>query len=103
MKNRMPVGFVAHGPPTLALDADKGRPLRAWAEEMEGVTAIVCVSAHWETDLPTVGTTNSPGLIYDFFGFPEALSRVRYPCPGAPALGERVALLLGARRDPTHG
>lgn len=90
-----PVGFVAHGAPLLALDAEKGAPLGAWGRGMPRPRAILAVSAHWEAAPPALGPTRPVPLIYDFRGFPEALYRVQYAAPVAPELAERVTALLG--------
>lgn len=98
----MPVGFVAHGAPTLALDPDKGAALQRWAATIPEPRAIVVVSAHW-TDTPVkIGQTRGGSILHDFGGFPDELYRRRYPCPGAPELARRVEGLLSAfdvRRD----
>jgi 4,5-DOPA dioxygenase extradiol len=91
---RMPIGFVAHGSPMLALDAVKGAELRAWAEAMPKPRAIVIVSAHWQTRDPTIGATTTLPLLYDFSGFDPALNTIRYAPPGAPDVAARVEKLL---------
>jgi 4,5-DOPA dioxygenase extradiol len=100
----MPIAFVGHGSPMVVFDDAKGRELRAWADAMPRPSAILCVSAHWETDAPTLGTTDTRPLIYDFGGFPDQLYRVEYAAPGAPALADRVAELVpGIARQPARG
>jgi len=106
----LPSCFVAHGAPTLALDARKGADLTAWANEIPRPRAIVAVSAHWESSAPAIGTTETQPLMYDFGGFPRALYEVDYPAPGAPELAARVEELLAplgaverTRRGLDHG
>lgn len=98
-----PLAFIGHGAPTLALDAHKGAPLRAWGAQLSP-RALLVISAHWTAEPLAV----SPGgaLLHDYYGFPEALSRVRWPAPRADALAARVAALTGARpfeRGLDHG
>src|SRR5687768_18223102 len=65
----------------LALDADKGAPLRAWADALGKPRAILAFSAHWERAPLTLGATRTLPLIYDFNGFDPALQRIDYPAP----------------------
>ncbi|WP_460703441.1 hypothetical protein [Luteococcus sediminum] len=45
------------------------------------------VQAHWERSPITVSAfQNSPGLTYDFWGFPEKYYQVTYDAPPAPDL-----------------
>ena len=90
----MSIVFVGHGAPTTALDPRKGGEMARVMEGLAVPTAILCISAHWEEDEPTLGTTTVRKLIYDFNGFPEQLYHVQYPAPGAPALAARVRTLL---------
>jgi len=95
---KLPAVFVSHGAPTLAIESHE--PTHAFLKEL-GKTmaprAIVCISAHWEAREPTISAGQAPATIHDFYGFPEALYRIRYGAPGDPALAARVRdLLAGA-------
>jgi 4,5-DOPA dioxygenase extradiol len=90
----MPVAFVAHGAPLLALEAAKGAELREWASSMPRPRAIVAISPHWQTRDPTIGTTTTLPLLYDFSGFPPELYTIQYPAPGAPDVAKRLEQLL---------
>lgn len=92
---RMPAIFIGHGAPTVALDADKGAPFREWARTLPVPRAVLVISAHWTAARATLGAVETLPLIYDFYGFPEALYRVQWPAPGAPELAARVRALLG--------
>ncbi len=100
----MPTVFVSHGAPTLILQES---PARAFLASLGGLlprpSAIVAVSAHWDTDVPAVSLARKPDTIHDFYGFPDALYRLRYAAPGAPDLADRVARLTGAAHDPHRG
>lgn len=57
-------------------------------------TAILIISAHWDTYEPAVNTVSKNSTIYDFYGFPSELYKMQYNAPGAPALARRVKELL---------
>ncbi|BAW97857.1 catalytic LigB subunit of aromatic ring-opening dioxygenase (plasmid) [[Synechococcus] sp. NIES-970] len=56
--------------------------------------ALLVVSAHWETTIPTLTAGKNPPLIYDYYGFPEESYQIQYPCPGEPALAKEIHHLL---------
>ena len=60
-----------------------------------GRSAILIVSAHWESAPLTIGSTaTGTPLIYDFWGFPQRYYDVTYDSPGAPALAAPVEALM---------
>jgi 4,5-DOPA dioxygenase extradiol len=100
----MPTVFVSHGAPTLILGDSPARAfLASLGKQLPRPRAIVAVSAHWDTDVPAVSLARQPETIHDFYGFPDALYRLRYAAPGAPELAERVAKLTGAAHDTHRG
>lgn len=100
----MPTIFVSHGAPTLILGDSPARAfLASLGKQLPRPRAIVAVSAHWDTDVPAVSLARQPETIHDFYGFPDALYRLRYAAPGAPELAERVARLTGAAHDAHRG
>ncbi|MGQ0836115.1 MAG: DODA-type extradiol aromatic ring-opening family dioxygenase [Gammaproteobacteria bacterium] len=56
--------------------------------------AIVIVTGHWEAHAFTVNAQRSPGLLYDYSGFPEHTYRLTWAAPGSPELAARVRRLL---------
>jgi 4,5-DOPA dioxygenase extradiol len=93
---RFPVGFVGHGNPLSVLDTRKAAEWRAWAATLPVPSAVLAVSAHWEGAPLTLGSTRThTELVYDFWGFPDEMYRLRYPAPGAPWLAETLNGLLG--------
>src|SRR5215207_5313154 len=94
--NTLPAVFVSHGAPTLAVEEHAAVEfLKRLGGELGKPESILCVSAHWNTEAPTVSGTERPETIHDFGGFPEELYRMRYTAPGAPNLAGRVRELLG--------
>jgi 4,5-DOPA dioxygenase extradiol len=94
-----PVLLVSHGAPTTVMEPDApfGRSLREFGEKVRP-SAIVIVSAHWQTRAPAVRVTGAarPPLIYDFGGFPDAMYRMQYAAPGAPELAREIVDALAA-------
>jgi 4,5-DOPA dioxygenase extradiol len=101
--------FISHGSPMLALNKTPAHEFLAQlGEQLPRPKAILCISAHWETRLPTASTATRPETIHDFSGFPEPLYRLRYPAPGAPELAQHAIELLRdagieAAADGEHG
>lgn len=107
MSGPMPVLFLGHGSPMNAIEDTPWR--QAWqalGRRLPRPKAILCISAHWETQGVYVGSAEKPDTIHDFRGFPKALFDVRYPAPGSPGLAHRVAELVKTPRvhlDPHRG
>ena len=91
-------------------------PARAFLQRLGGKlprpNAILVVSAHWETAVPTVNAVERNDTIHDFGGFPRALYELEYPAAGSPSIAVRVSDLLRAsgidcktddRRGLDHG
>jgi aromatic ring-opening dioxygenase catalytic subunit (LigB family) len=58
--------------------------------------ALLVVSAHWEERKPTVHFGPKPGMLYDYYGFPEHTYSLSWPAPGDPGLAARTEGLLNA-------
>jgi len=85
-----------------------GAALRQLGRTLARPTAILALSAHWETSATMVSTARTPETLHDFGGFPRALYAIDYPAPGAPELGARVRSLLvrtgfDTTADPARG
>jgi 4,5-DOPA dioxygenase extradiol len=96
----MPVAFVSHGAPTLAVDTRRGAQLRAWGAALPRPAGIVVISSHWLEQGAVTGAEDTRPLMYDFAGFPRELYSVTYPAPGSPALAARVRDLTAASAAP---
>jgi 4,5-DOPA dioxygenase extradiol len=105
----LPAIFVSHGAPDLPIrDGAVTYFLKSLHQRFPKPQAILAISAHWNSAEPTVSKAIEPQTIYDFGGFPDAVYRLNYPAPGAPALADRVVSLLtqariSARTHPTRG
>jgi 4,5-DOPA dioxygenase extradiol len=106
---RPPSLFVSHGAPTILIEESPVRSfLSGLGEELGRPEAILAVSAHWETQLPTLQWCENPETIHDFRGFPDELYRFQYGAKGSPTLAARVTELLSkefecVERNETRG
>lgn len=95
MSKPMPVLFVGHGSPMNAIEKSLfAETWRRIGQTLAKPSAILCISAHWETDAARVTTNGHPETIYDFWGFPKELYEVTYPAPGSPGLAQSVIELI---------
>lgn len=106
MKERMPALFVGHGSPMNAIEANSFS--RTWSrlgKEFKRPEAILVVSAHWYTHGIRISDTTDPKMIYDMYGFPEALYKVQYPAKGSPGTARLVKDLVedGIQIDNSWG
>jgi 4,5-DOPA dioxygenase extradiol len=93
-KGRMPVLFIGHGSPmNIVLSNQFTRSLANQGRALPRPDAIMVISAHWLTRETFVTCSDRPRMIYDFYGFPQELYRVKYECPGSPAHAKRVTEL----------
>lgn len=92
-----PTLFVPHGAPTFMLHPGAaGAALAELPQRLPEPRAVVIVSAHWDTPVARVGFSVRPETIHDFYGFPEALYRLRYPASGCPEVASEVLDALWA-------
>lgn len=88
--------FLSHGSPTLPLDNVAARNFfMKLGDNIPKPDAILAVSAHWETDVPTINLQKTNETIHDFYGFQRELYEMQYPAKGSEALTNRVRDLLG--------
>ena len=109
---RQPAIFVPHGGgPCFWMDWPPPFGPHAWdglKDYLAGVLkslperpkAFLVVTAHWETEQPTVSVNPKPGMLYDYYGFPEHTYKLSYPAPGDPELAAEVKRLIEAAGLP---
>ncbi len=90
----MPALYLGHGAPPLLEDPEWMGQLRGWAAGLPKPTAVLIVSAHWQTAPIALSATNRVPLVYDFYGFPQHYYDLRYDAPGAPDLAAKVKGLM---------
>ncbi len=99
----LPTLFVPHGAgPCFFMEwnpPDAWVRMEAWLRSIVPLLGakpreILIVTGHWEAQTFTVNAQRSPGLLYDYSGFPERTYHLTWPAPGSPKLAARVRELL---------
>lgn len=102
-RTELPVDFISHGGgPWPWMPEERNTVYTGLAAALREIIpslpqrpeVILMLSAHWEEDIFTVQSAARPGMLYDYYGFPEYTYAVRYASPGSPALAQRVTRLL---------
>lgn len=103
MTGRSPALFVSHGggpKPLLNTDdhAELAKYMKEEAPKLLGLggtqnqpKALIVVTAHWETEVPSVSTRESSELYFDYYNFPAETYKYSYDASGSKELGHHVA------------
>ena len=97
----LPVLYVSHGSPMLAVEpglaGEQLEKISAYLKTMP-IKVIVVVSAHWLTQYG-IGITGSetPEIIYDFYGFPQELYELTYPAKGSVECAGLIRKILAEK------
>lgn len=114
---RQPALYIPHGGgPAFFMQGPMQRMFAPMQEFLAAVhqtlpavpTAILVVSAHWESPVVRLTGNAQPQLMYHYYGFPPEMYSLRYDAPGAPDLAAQSAALLRAsgiqvQVDPDYG
>lgn len=103
---KAPALFVGHGSPMNAIeDNSYAQTWETIAKTFPKPKGILTISAHWYTRGIRTNDLVQPKMVYDMYGFPEALYQVQYNAPGMPDLAHRLSELLSSdiKIDNTWG
>ena len=112
MTARQPAIFIPHGGgPCFWMESPPPFGPHAWdrlrdhlaglvASLPERPKAFLVVTAHWEAPQPTVSINPKPGMLFDYYGFPDHTYRLNYPAPGAPDVAAEAKRLIEAAGLP---
>lgn len=108
-----PTLFLPHGAPDLALARIPAADfLKNAFQEIKRPSAIIIISAHWETTEIEITTASVLPTIYDFAGFSKELYTLKYPAHTAPWLisaiseclqDKGISVIHNANRGLDHG
>lgn len=99
-RHRLPTIFLPHGAgPCFFMDWEPAGTWNTMGDWLRGLQdhlgvrpeALLVISAHWEAPAFTVNADPEPGLLYDYYGFPESTYRIDWPARGHPELARKVA------------
>jgi hypothetical protein len=79
-----------------------GAAMSTLAARLDTPRAVIVLSPHWETRVPTVGTATKLDTIHDFGGFDSRLYEIQYPATGCPEAAKLVSAALTAAGLPAE-
>ena len=91
--------YFSHGGGPLPILGDEGHKsmvdfMLKLPAQLKKPDAILVISAHWEESCATLLGSQSPPMLYDYYGFPDEAYKITYPAPGNPELAKRIVQLL---------
>ncbi len=90
---RAPSIFIGHGSPMNVIEENEfNHNMRELGKSIDfsGIKAILCISAHYQTEGVVINDSKKPRTIHDFYGFPDILYQMHYEAPGSPALAREI-------------
>lgn len=87
--------FIGHGSPLNAIELNVfSKKQIALTHDIMKPSAVLVVSAHWETEGLFLNKVDTPRTIHDFGGFPQALQEYEYKTSGKTKLIEDATVEL---------
>ena len=95
--------FICHGSPEIAIQNNEYTRLLQELGKRVRPKAIVIFTAHWESHILTISSTDDTyDMIYDFGGFPRELYSIKYPAKGSSTIASRLQSMLDNRGIQTR-
>jgi len=83
--------FVGHGAPTIIWEENEFTDLlKDYSKTIPKPKGIIIFSAHWESPVQLIGSSQNYEMIYDFYGFPDELYKTTYPVSGDVRLAREI-------------
>ncbi len=106
-KDTAQIVYFSHGGGPLPILGDEGHKamvdfMLQLPSQLRKPDAILVISAHWEESSATLLGSNTPPMLYDYYGFPAEAYEITYPAPGSPDYANRIVQLLEKSKIPAR-
>jgi len=111
--NNAQIVYFSHGGGALPILGDPGHKamvdfMTQLPTQLKKPDIILVISAHWEESAATLLGAATPGMFYDYYGFPTQAYDITYPAPGSPEYAQQIFKLfenngIPTRIDPQRG
>lgn len=83
--------FLAHGSPMMAIEESEYTKFLNDLGNNLNPKAIVVFTAHWDSRVLTISASdNIYDTMYDFYGFPKELYKIKYPAKGSSIIASEI-------------
>lgn len=91
----LPSLYISHGSPELMIQNNETTKfLKDLSSKFDTPKYILVISAHWVTNNLKIIYNDSPSLIYDFYGFADALYNLKYNAKSSKSKSDEIVKLL---------